>query len=617
MNEEAVQALIQQSPKLKHAKDKLLSMQPNRFCIHRSWGFGQIMAYRVEDNRLIIDFEGKPGHPMDPAFCANTLQVLPDDHILARSRKEPDVVKHMIAKKQEDIIFEILAHLPGQKGSDQEINKILKILLNMPLPKAKRWWTAAKKKVANDSRIGMPVRRADPYFIREKPVNREDEVFDAYFKTNSASRKLKLVEELVSSARTNVVVKEHLSELIDDFSKFLEETHQLDLLERLHAAWVRDEVLSLLERETDVEPRPEQLVKEAPALDELANELPGPYQAKLLELIESSHPESWTKPVLDLFKNSRGKFTTTSINFLYEKAPRKEIKETLNRWLVEQQLKGPVLIWIIKNRNARKFSKILADLINPRLFTAILFAIDYESLQSSGARRVPLADLLSEDKELIGDLMAEADPETARDLANSLLMNQGFEELTKKSILARIIKLFPNVQSLVDSSVETPEDSIVYVSQNSFDERKKEYDDLVKEKIPENKLAIATAREHGDLAENAEFKMARQDQFTLLARKAQLERELSTARVTDFTQAPIDVVGIGSTVKVVEGGSEKSSTYHILGAWDSDPQVNILSYKTPLAQNLIGQPADSEVEIEVEGNSEKWKLESISRYVDQ
>ena len=614
MNEEAVQALIQQSPGLKHAKEKLLAMQPGRFCIHRSWGFGQIEAYRAEDNRLIINFEEKEGHPMDPAFCVNTLQVLPDNHILARQRMEPDTVKHMIAKKRTDIVFEILAHLPDQKGSDQEINKILKLLLGMP--KAKRWWTAAKKQVAKDSRIGMPVRRTDPYFIRDEPVNREDEVFDAYFKTNSASRKLKLVEELVASARTNSAVKVHLSELIEDFSRVLEETHQLNLLEKLHAAWVRDEVLTLLGRETNIEPLPEKLVEEAPALDALANELPGPYQTKLLELIESNQPDSWTGTVLDLFKSSKGKFTNESINFLYEKASLQEIKEMLERWLVEQKLKAPVLIWIIKNRNSRKFSKLLADLINPRLFVAILFSIDYESLQSSGTRRVPLADRLSEDRELIGDLLAEADPETARDLANSLLINQGFEELTKKSILARIIKLFPNVQSLVDSSVKPPEDSIVYVSQNSYDVRKKEYDVLVKEKIPENKLAIAAAREHGDLTENAEFKMARQDQFTLLARKTLLERELSTARVTDFTQAPTDVVGIGCTVVVVEGRTGKSSTYHILGAWDSDPQANILSYKTPLAQQLIGRSADSEVEVEVEGHSEKWNLKSISRYID-
>ena len=53
---------------------------------------------------------------MDPAFCANTLQVLADDHILARNRTEPELVKRMIAKKQEDIIFEILTHLARSKG---------------------------------------------------------------------------------------------------------------------------------------------------------------------------------------------------------------------------------------------------------------------------------------------------------------------------------------------------------------------------------------------------------------------------------------------------------------------------------------------------------------------
>ncbi|MDG2169418.1 MAG: transcription elongation factor GreA, partial [Opitutales bacterium] len=275
------------------------------------------------------------------------------------------------------------------------------------------------------------------------------------------------------------------------------------------------------------------------------------------------------------------------------------------------------LIWIIKNRNSRKFSTIVHDLINPRLFMSILYAIDYEALQTSGTRRVPLADLLSDDQELIGDLMAEADPETARDLANSLLMNQGFEELTKKSILARVIKLFPIVQSLVDTSAnDEDEENRLFVSQASYDSRKKEYDDLVKEKIPENKKAIAVAREHGDLKENSEYKMARQDQTTLMARKGLLERDLAVAQITDFTEAPTDVVGVGSTVKIENADSKEKVTYHILGAWDSDPDKNVLSYKTPLAQNLLGKEANAVVEVEVAGNSQTWKLNSISRYID-
>jgi transcription elongation factor GreA len=615
MNEEAIKALIEKNPKLKREKDNLLALEPGFYCIHRSWGFGLIQSYEEAENRLLIDFDDKPGHSMDPAFCLNTMEVLPKDHILARSRTEEDVVKHMISKQQAEVIFQILDKLPEKKGSNQDIERILKILLGEA--KAKKWWTATKKHVAKDSRIGMPVRKTDPYFVRDEPVNREDEVFDAYFKTNAAGRKLRLVEELIAAHDSNDEVKQHLSELIEDFSTFIAETHQLDLLERLHAAFVRDDALNILERELDVHPLPDELVAQAPVLDELANELPGPYQSKLLQLIERTHPDSWTKVILDLFKNSRGKFTSESINYLYTKAPVENIKATLERWLVEQNLKGPVLIWIIKNRNSRKFSTIIHDLINPRLFMSILYAIDYEALQTSGTRRVPLADLLSDDQELIGDLMAEADPETARDLANSLLMNQGFEELTKKSILARVIKLFPGVQSLVDTSSDSEDGDHLFVSEESYDKRKSEYDELVKEKIPENKKAIAIAREHGDLKENSEYKMARQDQTTLMARKSQLEQDLALAQITDFTEAPTDVVGVGSTVEIENADSGENITYHILGAWDSDPNSNILSYKTPLAHTLLGKAPNSVVEVEVAGNSQTWKLKSIARYVDR
>ena len=71
------------------------------------------------------------------------------------------------------------------------------------------------------------------------------------------------------------------------------------------------------------------------------------------------------------------------------------LEETLTRWLDEQNLKGPLLFWIIKNRSSRKYSKFLSNLISPRLFNAIFYAIDHEALQNAGTRRIPLAELLS------------------------------------------------------------------------------------------------------------------------------------------------------------------------------------------------------------------------------
>ncbi|HKK19688.1 MAG TPA: transcription elongation factor GreA, partial [Opitutales bacterium] len=216
------------------------------------------------------------------------------------------------------------------------------------------------------------------------------------------------------------------------------------------------------------------------------------------------------------------------------------------------------------------------------------------------------------------DLLADANVETARDLAQTLLLNQGFEDLTKKSLLARFIKQFPTVQSLLEGeSAGAAEEEALIVSRESFDAAKAEYEELIQKKIPENKEAIATAREHGDLKENSEYKMARQDQDILLSRKNELEVDLSRARVTDFTDASEANVGIGSVVDLKEESTGKTHRYSILGAWDSDPDNDILSYKTPLAQALLGKEVGATVTTSIGGNTEKWTVLEIGRWVDR
>jgi transcription elongation factor GreA len=174
------------------------------------------------------------------------------------------------------------------------------------------------------------------------------------------------------------------------------------------------------------------------------------------------------------------------------------------------------------------------------------------------------------------------------------------------------------VQSLIagDSSSSSQDEGLI-VSQSSFDTAKAEYEDLITVKIPENKEAIATAREHGDLKENSEYKMARQDQDILLSRKNELEVDLSRARVTDFSEVTNENIGIGSVVELKEGSSGKKHRYAILGAWDSDPKNDILSYKTPLAQQLLGKKSSDQVSTKIGGNTEDWTILKIERWIDQ
>jgi transcription elongation factor GreA len=346
----------------------------------------------------------------------------------------------------------------------------------------------------------------------------------------------------------------------------------------------------------------------------IAEKIPVQFQSRFLELIKDTHPIESRDAVFTLLKVSQGKFTTECINFLVENGHAEDLASTLKRWQTEQNLRAPVLLWIVKNRHSKKFAKLLHDLITPRLLSAIFFAIDYEALQAASARRIPLADILSEDADLIADLLSTADPETARDLANTLLLNQGFEELTKKSLLARFIKIFPNIQSLVAVDAEAKDDTIL-VSKASFERKREEYEQIVSRKIPENSKAIASAREHGDLKENSEYKMAKQDQQVLMAQKGQLERELSHARITDFKEASADQVGVGSVVEVrnQEGALTR---YTILGAWDSDPEHHIISYKTPLGTALLSKRPGDSVKVKTGAAEETYSIVSIARSVE-
>ena len=323
---------------------------------------------------------------------------------------------------------------------------------------------------------------------------------------------------------------------------------------------------------------------------------------------------------LHLLRHSNGKFTNECIVFLVNNSREQKVKETLEDWLTEQTLKEPLLCWIIKNRQTRRFSKMLHSLIAPKLLTAIFYAIDNEALKNLTSRRIPLAELISDDKELIPELLAEADPETAHDLATTLLLNQGFEDLTKKSLLARFIRLFPKVQELVagkdDTSNLKSSSEVLIVSETSYQKRLDEYETLIKEKIPTNKQAIAIAREHGDLRENAEYKMARQEQDTLLALKSQIEAELSIAQKTNFQEAPTDVIGIGSVVELTQGSSGEHVNYAILGAWDSNPEKNQLSYQTPLAQKLLSKKVGDTATLSIGNNEESWTVQTIERYVE-
>jgi hypothetical protein len=102
-----------------------------------------------------------------------------------------------------------------------------------------------------------------------------------------------------------------------------------------------------------------------------------------------------------------------------------------------------------------------------------------------------------------------------------LQLSHLFDELTKRSLLARLVKVYPELESMITGAQTQDETASLIVSWSSLEKRRAEYEELVRTKIPENTKEIALARSYGDLSENFNLKAAKQIKSVLMRRKAE------------------------------------------------------------------------------------------------
>ena len=122
--------------------------------------------------------------------------------------------------------------------------------------------------------------------------------------------------------------------------------------------------------------------------------------------------------------------------------------------------------------------------------------------------------------------------------------------------------------------------------------------------------AIAEAREHGDLSENAEYHAAREKQSFIEGRVKELEAILGLAEVIDPTKLS-GTVKFGATVRLVDEDTEEERTYMIVGEPEADIEKGRLNIKSPLARALIGKDEGDSVEVRTPGGDKSYEILSI------
>lgn len=124
--------------------------------------------------------------------------------------------------------------------------------------------------------------------------------------------------------------------------------------------------------------------------------------------------------------------------------------------------------------------------------------------------------------------------------------------------------------------------------------------------------AIAEAREHGDLSENAEYHAAKEKQGFIETRVIELEDKISRADVIEASQMTGDTVKFGATISLVDEDTDEESVYRIVGEDEAEIRDGKLSFASPLARSLIGKEAGDRVEVTTPRGSKAYEILKVA-----
>jgi transcription elongation GreA/GreB family factor len=585
----------------------LAALKPGVYCRDKTWGFGVVK--RLDDfyAKVTIDFARKAGHQMTFAYAGETLEILNDEHLFVRLHVNPEGMRDLASREPDEVVRLALRSL----GAMTVVQ--LKECLSPALLEEADWkgfWDAARKRLKDDARVEIPDRRSERIQLRDRAKAYDEDWFESLRTERLVDRVLECVGELDQAGLADDITdaqRDIVANRLDYSARAVEASDPVTLSRVLLLA-ARMGVSDSL----DVRER---------CLDELMSAglvaaMAGIGQRErtaLLGMLVDADSERLVRRLAGVIHQLPSSAIGDIMAFL---DARERLQPCLDRirHLVDRRETSPELqAWIVRHLDECKQWQ-LCSLNNVAVQT-----IEVLELSTSGeglkAQR-SMRDLFLDNDWLmvvLGPLPAAQRMAVLKRVERS----SGWDTSERRSVMARMVKLFPELAAALASPEEAEDASPRrrFTSWRSLRERQEQYKKLVEEEIPANSKEIAVARSYGDLRENFEYQAAKDMQRLLLQRQAEMEADLSVVQGTDFSGSSTETVGMGTQVVLQREGRDPVS-YCILGEWDRDEELSVISNRSLLAQRLEGQTVGSEVSIPVDGDDEVWRVASISALPD-
>lgn len=562
--------------------DLLLRLKPGVLCLNKTWGAGVVA--RVDDfyEKVAIDFKGKPGHELTFAYAAESLEVLDDDHLLARRHREPDALKEDVAKAPDVVVRQALASF-----GDMPVPIVAETLDREGIVREKDWksfWDAARRKLKQDTSVEIPSKRNNPLRLLSKPKAYDAEWAADFRRERDMKQVLVRIAEAVDAVGADALDAAVRDAFADRIAFVL---HGATGNDALYApALLVAQRLGIEGPGIDPAAGVRRYLK-GRALIGVLTAIPARDLPDWLALMWDHAPDVVPELLEEIFAEMTTSVLGASIDALLARGEEERVARALRQQFSSKVVTAEALLWL-----ARRMDRIDAwGLVRPADLPNI--CLDAMAVPQAGERlraRNQLGQLF-EDRAWLQTCLDAMTTQERREILARVRATSGGAPLDRTTVSGRIINMYPDAKAEVREGAEAGKDTEVPMtgvsSWRSLRARQDELKRLAEVEIPKNSQEIALARSYGDLRENHEYKSAKEMQGILLQRHGDIEEDLRRVQGSDFAGFAADRVGMGTQVRIRDVSGEET-TYNILGEWDRNEEHGVISSASGVALALAG-----------------------------
>ncbi len=573
--------------------ERLSQLAPGNFCLHKSFGAGKVAAWDLPAKKVTIDFEKSDGQVMELQFAFQKTEWIPEDDFRA---KKIEQLEELRALSKKDPIA-LVVHLLESHGGTLTGDALEKELSGTVIPTAgfKKWWDSTKKALRESRLAVVPQKRTEPIVLRSGDQTPAQALVADFEASRDIKGMIRALEAIASDIGAFDDDADSLKKLLSDIDEGAKKAARVHLGYALQLVAARDEVIGsskALELDPASVRLSDLLLSADPVkLAEEAGALPSGRQRAVYEAFPAAFAEDWVEKMVQVFDMVGARGVTEIARILQEREEMEALLIHLKSAIARRGLGPDALIWVCRERKAAA-----AEIFSADIGASVLNLLENDHLSDGPRKTSRLQSLLGDDKTLLTDLVGIMDVNEARNFSRRMLDCPVFGDLEKKSLMARIIKARPETAELVSGNNQKRPEEILVVSWDSLEKKKAELDDLIRNKIPQNREEVKIAKSHGDLRENFEYKAAKDMEKYLNHRRTALDKEINNARGTDFKASDASAVNLGTIVTLVDDAGVESEIT-VLGAWDSIPEAHTVSYLSEVGKALVNRTAGEQVEI--------------------